>query len=199
MTKTQILKEIAAATKSGDVEEILTLTKLLENTTDEVPKKKRGRPKKSEQKSVRVIQPKDTEDESEDDEYDPEIEDDDDDEMVIPKSKKIKKDPLVESFKVEHKPPFKENIGIRLSWKKPEQIQFLDEKDMYLDDIEIDKKLKVQENVPRREAVKKVKVKCSVCDKKVSVYNNNLHYYFDDQERKTMMVPYRCDQCFGGR
>ena len=198
MTKTQILKEIAAATKSGDVEEILTLTKLLENTTDEVPKKKRGRPKKSEQKSVRVIQPKDTEDEPEDDEYDPEIEDDDD-EMVIPKSKKIKKDPLVESFKVEHKPPFKENIGIRLSWKKPEQIQFLDEKDMYLDDIEIDKKLKVQENVPRREAVKKVKVKCSVCDKKVSVYNNNLHYYFDDQERKTMMVPYRCDQCFGGR
>lgn len=196
MTKTQILKEIAAATKTGDIEEIMTLTKLLETATDEPPKKKRGRPKKNKQESVRVIQPKDTEPE----EYDPEIEDGEDlDEIELAKPKRKRTDPFTEQFKVKHTPKNDANVGVRLSWKKPEKINFFDDKSLFLQDAEIDKKLKVQENVPRREAVKKVKVKCVVCDEKVAVYNNNLHYYFDDEQQKTVMVPYRCNACLGGK
>lgn len=211
MNKEKILKEIALASSAGNIEEVLALTELLNKTPvvkdeAEPPKRKRGRPKKSEQEKVVIIEDEpeveEVEDADDDEIDDYEIEDDDDeeeDEPVEPKRKKSKKkDSFLAQFEVKQKPTTEKNTGVRLSWKKPKKIEFIDFTDEYRADVIIDKKLKVQENVPRdRPKVSKKKVPCCICGEKFSTYSNNINYMFDEEKRKTVMVPMRCNNCYG--
>lgn len=211
MNKDKILKEIAAASAAGNIEEVLALTQLLNKTPEvktetEPPKRKRGRPKKSEQEKVVIVEDEpEVEDEDDDDDEidDYEIEDDDDDdeedEPVKPQRKKSKKeDAFFAQFTVKQKPTTEKNTGVRLSWKKPVKIEFFDDVTEYRKDVEIDKKLKPAELTPRdRPKVSKKKVPCCVCGEKFSTYSNNINYMFDEEKRKTVMVPMRCNNCYG--
>lgn len=208
MNKQKILKEIAAASSAGNIEEVLALTELLNKTPvvkdeTEPPKRKRGRPKKSEQEKVVIVEDEpeveDIDDEDEIDDYEIEDDNDEEDEPVKPvKKKSTKEDAFFAQFAVKQKPTTEQNTGIRLSWKKPKQIEFIDFTDEYRADIVIDQKLKVQENVPRdRPKVSKKKVPCCICGEKFSTYSNNIHYMRDEEKRKTVMVPMRCNNCYG--
>lgn len=209
MNKDKILKEIAAATAAGNIEEILALTKLLnaETTTSNVAvetepvKRKRGRPKKIEQKEVIVEdEPEIEDDEDLEEEIEYEVEDDDDEPIKPKKTKPKKVDKFLAQFEIKQKlkTDSDKNTGVQLSWKKPAKIEFLDETEKYREDVLIDKKLKVAENVPRdRPKVTKKKVPCCICGEKFSTYSNNIHYMYDEEKRKTVIVPMRCNNCYG--
>ena len=184
MNKDEILAQIQA------------LQEMLVTKEAPPPKKKRGRPKKVEQKKVEVVED-DNNDEENDEEYDMNIEIFEE-ETPVKKTKKTRKDPLLEEFRINHKKPASLNEGKSISWQKPKNIEFFDDLKEYTADIEIDKKLKVQERVPRtRPAVKKVKISCMMCNKRFTTYSNNINYYVDPDTNKNEPVPMRCNNCYG--